>query len=239
MRRSAATGGCTSKWVLPKTRRKRSASDPRLPTRRSTGDSCCWATLARAACSMKLTRRRRQQVRQTRARQGSLGETCGGSCGSYRPLQGAPAHPTGGFRWTETAEGHRRAGTGGKRAYDRRIGGLSVIIPATNLPETLDAVIAAIESAAAPTDELIVVRNASRPGPAAARNEGAGRATRDVLVFVDADVEVHADALERIGAAFADDASLAAVFGAYDDAPREQALVSSFRNLLHHYVHTS
>jgi glycosyltransferase involved in cell wall biosynthesis len=100
-------------------------------------------------------------------------------------------------------------------------------------------VIAAIESATAPPDELIVVRNASKPGPAAARNEGAGQATGDILVFVDADVEVHADALERIGAAFAGDATLAAVFGAYDDAPSEQALVSSFRNLLHHHVHAS
>jgi hypothetical protein len=60
-----------------------------------------------------------------------------------------------------------------------------------------------------------------------------------VLVFVDADVEVHTDALGRIDAAFADDASLAAVFGAYDDSPRDPALVSSFRNLLHHHVHSS
>ena len=29
------------------------------------------------------------------------------------------------------------------------------------------------------------------------------------------------------------------MFGTYDDTPREQALVSSFRNLLHHHVHTS
>ena len=131
------------------------------------------------------------------------------------------------------------AKTPAKRPYDRRIGGLSVIIPATNSPETLDAVIAAVESAAAPAHELIVVRNASKPGPAAARNEGASQATGDVLVFVDADVELHDDALERISAAFAKDELLAAVFGAYDDAPREQALVSSFRNLLHHHVHSS
>lgn len=99
--------------------------------------------------------------------------------------------------------------------------------------------IAAIESATAPPHELIVVRNASKPGPAAARNEGARQATGDLLLFVDADVEMHADALARVGAAFADDASLAAVFGAYDEAPKEQGLVSSFRNLLHHHVHWS
>lgn len=133
----------------------------------------------------------------------------------------------------------RRARTAAKPAYHRRIGGLSVIIPATNSPETLDAAIAAVEDAADPLDELIVVRDAPKPGPAAARNEGARQANGDVFVFVDADIEVHADALERIGAAFDDDPSLAAVFGAYDDAPKEQALVSSFRNLLHHHVHAS
>jgi len=100
-------------------------------------------------------------------------------------------------------------------------------------------VIAAVERAAPQPYELIVVRNAARPGPAAARNEGAGQATGDVLVFIDADVLVHADALERIAAILADDTSLAAVFGAYDDTPREQALVSTFRNLLHHHVHSS
>jgi Glycosyl transferase family 2 len=150
-----------------------------------------------------------------------------------------PGSPRRGIQPEESLQTTKSHKAVAKRAYDRRIGRLSVIIPATNSPVTLDAVIAAIENAAAPTDELIVVRDAPKPGPAAARNAGAGRATGDVLVFVDADVEIHADALERIGAAFADDASLAAVFGAYDDAPREQALVSSFRNLLHHHVHAS
>lgn len=126
-----------------------------------------------------------------------------------------------------------------KPPYDRRIGGLSVIIPATNSPETLHAVIAAIGRAGAPPHELIVVRTASKPGPAAARNEGAREATADILVFVDADVEVHDDALARIETAFANDDSLAALFGAYDDTPREQALVSTFRNLLHHHVHAA
>src|SRR5262249_15545021 len=119
------------------------------------------------------------------------------------------------------------------------IGGLSVIIPATDSPAMLDATIAAAERASMPPDEVIVVRGAATPGPAAARNDGARQAGGDILVFVDADVEVHSDAFERIRAAFAGDPSLAAVFGSYDDAPREQALVSSFRNLLHHHVHTS
>jgi GT2 family glycosyltransferase len=74
-------------------------------------------------------------------------------------------------------------------------------------------------------------------GPAAARNAGALLATRAVLVFVDSDVAVHAGALDRIRAAFADAPSLDAVFGSYDDAPADQHVVSRFRNLLHHHVH--
>lgn len=120
-----------------------------------------------------------------------------------------------------------------------RIGSLSVIIPATDSPATLDAAVAAVGRSSMPPDELVVVRSPEGAGPAAARNVGARRAGGDVLVFVDADVEMHSDALERIRASFADDQSLSAVFGSYDDAPREQALVSTFRNLLHHHVHAS
>jgi GT2 family glycosyltransferase len=75
-------------------------------------------------------------------------------------------------------------------------------------------------------------------GPAAARNEGARRAAGDVLVFVDADVVAHGDALGRIRAALAADPGLAGVFGAYDDAPEAPGVVSAFRNLLHHHVHS-
>jgi GT2 family glycosyltransferase len=110
-------------------------------------------------------------------------------------------------------------------------------VPATNGPPTLAACVAALEAAVEPGDDLIVVERASARGPAAARNEGAERAGGDVLVFVDADVVVHSDALDRIRRAFADDAGLDALFGSYDDAPAAEGLVSSFRNLLHHHVH--
>ena len=78
-----------------------------------------------------------------------------------------------------------------------------------------------------------------RSGPAAARNLAARSARGDVLVFVDADVELHADALARIRAHFAADPLLDAVFGSYDDRPRAAGRVSRFRNLLHHHTHTS
>ena len=60
-----------------------------------------------------------------------------------------------------------------------------------------------------------------------------------MLVFVDADVVVHGDAIERLRGAFAADPALTAAFGSYDDAPAAPGTVSRFRNLLHHHVHAS
>lgn len=114
---------------------------------------------------------------------------------------------------------------------------LSAVVPATNRPATLRRCLDAIAASSAPPDQLIVVEEPGSSGPAAARNLGAERATGDVLVFVDADVLVHADAFARIRRAFASDARLVAVFGSYDDRPEAPGAVSAFRNLLHHHVH--
>jgi hypothetical protein len=114
---------------------------------------------------------------------------------------------------------------------------LAAIVPATDCPATLERCLAAIRAAEEPPEEVVVVDAAAEPGPAAARNEGARRTTAELLVFVDADVEPHADAFARIRAAFAADPNLDAIFGSYDDDPADPALVSRFRNLLHHHVH--
>ncbi|MEJ7567581.1 MAG: glycosyltransferase [Gaiellaceae bacterium] len=74
-------------------------------------------------------------------------------------------------------------------------------------------------------------------GPARARNRGARQAAGDVLVFVDSDVEVHADVFACIRRSFEEDRGLTAVFGSYDDRPEADGAVSAFRNLLHHHVH--
>lgn len=113
---------------------------------------------------------------------------------------------------------------------------LSVVVPATDEPPTLDRCLTAIRASASPPDELIVVTD---PGlsASAARNRGAASATGEIVVFVDADVEVHADALRRVRDHFETDPDLAAVFGSYDDSPDHRSIVSAFRNLLHHHVH--
>ena len=116
---------------------------------------------------------------------------------------------------------------------------LSVVIPATDSPPTLGRCLAALARSTEPHDGRGRDRARRRSGPAAARNAGVARTTGEIVVFVDADVEVHPDALRRLREAFDRDAALAAVFGAYDDRPAAAAVVSRFRNLLHHHVHAS
>ena len=110
-------------------------------------------------------------------------------------------------------------------------------MPATDRPPTTETCVQAILDAADPPDEVIVVDAPAGMGPAAARNGGAARASGSILVFVDSDVKVHHDAFTRIRAAFDADPDLAAVFGSYDDLPSIHGVVSTFRNMLHHYVH--
>jgi GT2 family glycosyltransferase len=114
---------------------------------------------------------------------------------------------------------------------------ISVVIPATDAPPTLARCVAAVRACINPREELIVVETPGVTVPAEARNIGAGQATGDVLLFIDADVEVHSDVCERIRRVFEEDPELAAVFGSYDDDPEHNGLVSDFRNLLHHQVH--
>ena len=135
---------------------------------------------------------------------------------------------------------------------------LSVIIPVFNgrdyLPRCLKALVASNRT----PDEVLVVDDGSTDGtvsiarahgvrvlelhdkprgPAFARNRGSVVATGDVLVFIDADVVVHADTLERIESTFAQEPAVQALFGSYDDNPPSPEVASRFKNLLHHYVH--
>jgi GT2 family glycosyltransferase len=116
---------------------------------------------------------------------------------------------------------------------------LTVVVPATDNPSTLDRCLGALSAALEGPDELIVVDRAPAAGFAAARRAGVESARGDVIAFVDSDVLIHPDALARLTAAFEHDPSLAAVVGSYDDAPEAPGTVSRFRNLLHHHVHQS
>jgi len=137
---------------------------------------------------------------------------------------------------------------------------LSVIVPAFNgtrvLPRALEALAASdlpracwelvvvddgstddTAEVAARWADVVVQIPGSPHGPAYARNRGVEAARGEVVVFVDADVVVHPDALRRFAWAFARDPRLGAVFGSYDDRPAAPGLVSRYRNLLHHWHH--
>jgi GT2 family glycosyltransferase len=116
---------------------------------------------------------------------------------------------------------------------------ITAVVPATNAPATLGRCVASIRAATDPPEEVLVVHTPRDSGPSSARNAGARQATGDLLVFVDSDVLVHRGAFHRIRAAFDADPNLTAIFGSYDGAPEDEAVVSVFRNLLHHHIHQS
>ena len=136
---------------------------------------------------------------------------------------------------------------------------ISLIMPTVDWGLTFALCLQAAQAALGPGDELLVVfdgvpppppawlnatgacllSTGQRQGPAAARNLGAAQAHLPILVFVDADVAIHSDALDRIRAHFSSDPCLSAVFGRYDDQPAAAGLVSRYRNLLHHHTHSS
>lgn len=138
---------------------------------------------------------------------------------------------------------------------------ITVIVPAFNAAADLRHCLPALlaHSADRP-DELIVVDDGSSDGtalvareygavvlatagggqplgPARARNLGASRASGTVLLFLDADVAAHPDTVARVRQAFAADASLDAVIGAYDDHPAHPSFLSQYKNLQHAFVH--
>ncbi|MED6334207.1 MAG: glycosyltransferase family 2 protein [Planctomycetota bacterium] len=82
-----------------------------------------------------------------------------------------------------------------------------------------------------------VLRAGDEPGgPARARNLGAAAAAGEVLLFVDADVVVHADAVRRVAETLGEGGATA-VFGSYDAQPVARNLASLYVNLRHHHVH--
>ncbi len=134
---------------------------------------------------------------------------------------------------------------------------ISVVIPVFNGSGTLPLCLQALADSQHPVCECIVIDDGSiddsaslaerlgatvlstdgRRGPAKARNLGARRASGDLLLFVDADVAIHGDAIGRIVERFEAEPDLDALIGAYDDSPADPGFVSQFKNLMHSFVH--
>jgi glycosyltransferase involved in cell wall biosynthesis len=82
-----------------------------------------------------------------------------------------------------------------------------------------------------------VIRLDQQKGPAAARNRGVEQVTGDIIFFVDADVLVHEDTIERGVQVLQAHPEITAVIGSYDASPGDRSFISQYRNLYHHWIH--
>lgn len=135
---------------------------------------------------------------------------------------------------------------------------ISVVIPNYNGSGTLKRCLDAVRSSVYDGYECIVVDDGSTDnsieiagglatqivelqggpfGPAHARNVGAQAACGDIVFFIDADVVIYPDTLQKISVSFAASSNLTAVFGSYDDQPGDGHFLSQYKNLFHHFVH--
>lgn len=74
-------------------------------------------------------------------------------------------------------------------------------------------------------------------GAAAARNIGARAARGDILFFLDSDIAMRRDTIDRLLQVFAADPLVTALFGSYQKDTVPTNFVSVYKNLLHHYTH--
>lgn len=134
---------------------------------------------------------------------------------------------------------------------------ISVIIPVHNGGVSFQHCLSRLAEAVPPPSEIIVVADGDTDGswlvakefgakvlripicggPAQARNLGARAAKSDILLFVDADVAICADAIGQVALTFGRELDLAALIGSYDQAPGAINFLSQYKNLLHHYIH--
>ena len=141
--------------------------------------------------------------------------------------------------------------------YDNAAPRLSIVVPVHDGAATLPACLKALIEAPGPSREIIVSDDASddnsaeialsmgvlvlrsdiNRGVGAARNAGVLQARSPIVVFVDCDVVIHADALERLTKFLDGNSNYSAIFGSYDAKPYARNFVSQYRNLLHHFTH--
>ncbi len=134
---------------------------------------------------------------------------------------------------------------------------ISIIIPVYNGSNTIGQCLRAIFESSYPNFECIVVDDHSsdntleiaessgakiiklhkQKGAAYSRNRGAEAAQGDILLFIDADVEIYPDSLKKVVKAFSENPDISGLFGSYDDEPGSSNFFSQYKNLFHHYIH--
>jgi len=134
---------------------------------------------------------------------------------------------------------------------------LAVIIPAYNAAATLPDCLDALACSNRKPDEIILFDDGStdatpfiarasgakvisggisKRGPAVGRNIAAAASSGSIIVFVDADVSVRPDTLQKLEAPLLSGEAVAS-FGSYDDHPKSLRLASLYANLRHHWIH--
>jgi GT2 family glycosyltransferase len=134
---------------------------------------------------------------------------------------------------------------------------VSVIIPVYNALSSLDRCLDALEKSQLRDFELIVVDDHSTDGSesiaqercanfvrlekncgaASARNCGARMARSELLFFLDSDVLIEPDTLDKIMRVFVEEPTADATFCAYQSDTPAKSFASQYKNLLHHYTH--
>jgi len=133
---------------------------------------------------------------------------------------------------------------------------ISVVIPVYNREDVLAECLAAACGSEYPDFEVIVVDDAStdrsaevasrfpcrligmetNSGSAAARNEGARQAAGEILAFIDADIIVKKDTLQKMADTL-DEEHAAAVVGVYSSRHRNPNAASQYKNLWIRYTY--
>ena len=135
----------------------------------------------------------------------------------------------------------------------------SICIPVRNDPRNLTECLSGFANQDLTDCEIIVCDDGSTPaviasdlqqtgtdfrlirqkgqGPSVARNHLARVAQGKYLFFVDADTVPQTGMLDCARRIVSDSPDIPAFFGSYDDEPAHETLVSSYKNLLHHYTH--
>ncbi len=135
-----------------------------------------------------------------------------------------------------------------------------VVIPYHNAAATIGATLATIREHAPPGTEIVAVDDGStddsasivarcegvvsvanerQSGAAVSRNRGAADTQAAVLMFLDADVEVLPDTIERALATLENPDGPDACFGAYTPLPGDPNFASVYKNLVHHHTHVT
>jgi len=133
---------------------------------------------------------------------------------------------------------------------------LSVIVPIYNGSKTIRQCLDALFASTFREFEVIVIDDGSddgtlqivaeypcqmigqdNAGPGAARNVGAREARGQILFFLDADILVKPDSLDKIVSTFATRPDVGALFGSFGTDTVPGNFVTVYKNLQHHYTH--